>query len=155
MNMKHFSPEEFHGQLDFVAADTLIALVEFRELWAAKVYISPAPGAVARWAGGDNASQHNVDRWGETRAIDTMPEGIQTAADFERAIECAKRSGFTGIGVYPAWKPRPGLHLDTRHGVGRAAVWGEIRQHEEGKSTRVYVGIAQALSWGAKQGLIA
>ena len=33
-------------------------------------------------------------------------EGFEAARDLRL---------FSGIGVYPFWKPRPGLHLDVRH----------------------------------------
>ena len=44
---------------------------------------------------------------------------------------------FSGIGVYPFWKPRPGLHVDVRHLSAvnpskgatplRPATWGAVR----------------------------
>lgn len=145
--LKHFLPSEFQGQYDLVDVRVLLQLDQFREEWGQPVRISPADGAVARHDGQGGKSQHNVDRWGKTRAIDIMPSGLVTRDDYERAIDLARAVGFTGIGVYPHWRPRPGLHLDVRDDRTPAnpALWGAVR-NEQGR--QVYVAAAVALDSG-------
>lgn len=116
-----FDPVEVIGvhfqRFDFGAwpmAPRLVALLnEFAtriEAIGGRVFVSPAAGAVGRHDGVSGTSQHNVDRWGEVRAVDVMLTGValRTAADIAAAV------GFHGIGAYPDWLPSPGLHLDVR-----------------------------------------
>lgn len=122
----------------------LILLDVFRFQWGAPVRISLAPGAIGRYLPLDNDSQHNMDRWGEVRAVDVLPEGILTAADMERALTLAKSLAFTGIGIYPDWAPSPGLHLDTRvdREPGDPALWGGII---DGKGRQEFCSVKKAL----------
>ena len=102
----------------------------FREELGRKVMVSPAPGSMLRWDKGEEGEHP------KGRTIDVMlPEG----PDLKTAYEVAKKIGFGGIGVYPDWKPYPGLHLDIRpraEGQGPAK-WAGIK--EDGK--QIYVSI--------------
>lgn len=118
----------------------LLALDEYRSLLGHRVVISPAPGALGRHLG-DSNSQHNVDKWGTVNAADIMPD-----CDLEFAYIIAQQTKkFSGIGIYPDWKPKPGLHLDVRptRTVNNPATWGAVRD-DEGK--QVYVGADGALN---------
>lgn len=110
INLKHFKPEEFRGWFDRMNPALLHQLDEFREQLGAPVIISPAHGAIGRHQGETGKSQHNIDRYGEVRAIDVMPQ----TDDMRHAFNVAMRVGFHGIGVYPDWRPHWGLHLDMR-----------------------------------------
>lgn len=110
-----------------MAPRLLVLLDTFRFQWGAPVMISPAWGAIGRFLD-DDASQHNIERWGEVRAIDLMPYGMVSAADRQRAFNIASSLGFTGIGLYPDWQPRPGIHLDVRidQRPGFPATWAGV-----------------------------
>jgi len=76
-----------------------------------------------------------------------MPHGMDTAEDRQRAVEIATTVGFIGIGVYPDWKPRPGLHLDMKRregrGFGNPGTWSAFRNPETGEQE--YFDLAKAL----------
>lgn len=121
-----------------MSADLLLKLDAFRAEWGDQVAISTAPGGLGRKVEdghGGAASQHNMLRWGEVRAVDVHPRGIYGPDDFARAVDIAESVGFTGIGVYPDWN-RPGVHLDVRDAVTVAKWAGVFR---DGK--QAYVGI--------------
>lgn len=126
--LKHFKASEFGGWWPLMNRDLLLKLDEFRERWGVPVQISPASGAIGRETKG-SASQHNVLRWGEVRAVDVMPVGMTTEAAKRRAVEIARDVGFTGIGLYPDWQPWPGLHLDVRadREPGDPAEWAGVK----------------------------
>lgn len=57
-----------------------------------------------------------------------MPDGI---VDFNSAYAfymLAVDTGFTGIGFYPDWNPKPGFHIDVRHDgkPGVPVTWGYV-----------------------------
>lgn len=150
--LRHFTPTEFrrppgpgNKTYDYLAEidvywgkamwqPLLLALDEFREQWGFPVVISPAPGAIGRLRPPTETSQHNLLRWGVVRAIDVMPVGMLSRADARRAVEIAAEVGMDGIGLYPHWKPRAGLHLDMREeGGGR---WGGVLD-EDGNQVMV------------------
>lgn len=143
LDLRHFTPAEFRGWGELLSPRLLVVLDVFRGHWGAPVMISPAQGAIGRRLGPDATSQHNPDRWGEVRAVDVMPEGMDTAQAMRQAMYLARWSGATGIGVYPHWRPRPGLHIDVRtdRDVGDPALWGAV--DEDG--TQIYVSLARAL----------
>ena len=88
--------------------------------------------------------QVNYAKWGEVRAIDVMPQGMITEADRRRAVAIAKQVGFTGIGIYPHWQPRAGIHLDVREPEtpGHIATWSGLNVNGE----QVYAAIEQGLA---------
>lgn len=115
-------------------ADLLTKLDAFRDQWGAPVQISPAAGGIGRHNGGDDHSQHNIDRWGEVRAVDVFPmveirpgqyRYMSTREDRQRAHDTARAVGFTGIGLYTDTKPGNMLHVDTREG-SRVATWSRV-----------------------------
>ncbi len=124
--LTYFSASEFGMWWPFMNADLLRKLDAFREAWGAPVQLSPAEGGIGRED--DSNSQHNVLKWREVRATDIMPEGMDAPADRERAVRIAREVGFTGIGVYPNWKPRPGIHVDVREPeyAGHVATWSQL-----------------------------
>lgn len=108
-----FKDSEFHGYEDQLAPGLRDKLNRFRLMWGAPVLVSGDPESVGRERG-DSLSQHNVEKWGETRAIDVFPQGLKTQADALRAIAIAEDVGFTGIGLYPDKNSGVMLHLDVR-----------------------------------------
>lgn len=131
MKLEYFSDTEFHGYFELISPRLLVLLDLFRFRWGGPVDISPAPGAVGRYVGPDKGSDHNIDKWGEVRAVDVMPRGLATVYDMRRAVELARDCGFTAIGIYPHWRPSAGLHLGVREGrkMGEPAMWGAVRKN--------------------------
>lgn len=133
----------------------LVTLLDlFRYRWGRAVIISPADGALGRRD--DSSSRHNIERWGRVEAADVMPTGMDHAYQAREAVEVARRCAITGIGVYPHWSPRPGLHLDVRDAAkpGDPAAWGAIdesrategqRQRGRVRGGQVYLGIDEAI----------
>lgn len=121
--LRYFTPSEFGEWWPLMSTDLLTKLDEFRHRLGVPVRISPHPRAIGRYDGVTNASQHNVDMWGEVRAADVMFEGVT----LERAYQVAKEVGFSGIGAYPHWQPTQGLHLDVRpSALGYVATWAGL-----------------------------
>lgn len=111
---KYFKPEEFRGWYDKMNKELILKLNYLRHLWGKPIVISPVNGAIGRHAG-NSRSRHNIDYYGEVKAIDIFPQGIEY--DKKKALDfylLAKKVGFGGIGVYPHWKPSIGFHLDIR-----------------------------------------
>lgn len=143
--LSYFKESEFRGWYPFINSDLLEALDELRRLWGSPIGISAAAGAIGRKD--NSSSQHNFLKWGEVRAVDVMPtiygRGLNTneLAEFYRIAR--NMNAFSGIGVYPDWKPRAGLHLDVREDrtATAPALWGGIQENGRQK----YVGINQVL----------
>jgi len=112
VKLKYFSTSEFGVWWPFLADKLLYGLDAFRDALGVPVRISPASGAIGRTGKDAENSQHYLLDDGKLKAIDVLiPENI----DLSHAYNIAKSLGiFTGIGVYPDWKPSHGLHLDTR-----------------------------------------
>ena len=109
---RFFAPQEFGAWVNRVHPALLLALDVLRETLNSPVVISPAAGSLGRRLGG-SSSLHNVDVFGMVYAADVLlPMAWGVAEGFEAARELRL---FSGIGVYPFWKPRAGLHLDVRH----------------------------------------
>lgn len=130
---RFFAPHEFGAWLNRVHPALLFALDVLRDTLNAPVVISPAAGALGRRLGG-SSSLHNVDVFGMVYAADVLlPLAWGVGEGFEAARDLRL---FSGIGVYPFWKPRPGLHLDVRHLSAmnpskgatplRPATWGAV-----------------------------
>ena len=129
-----FARSEFGEWADMMHPALLFALDVLRDALNAVVVISPANGALGRRMG-VSTSLHNVDFHGMVYAVDVLlPMAWGAAEGFEAARELRL---FSGIGVYPFWKPRAGLHLDVRHLSPRnpskgatpltPATWGAVR----------------------------
>ena len=134
--MKYFQPNEFpDGEFDLLDPRVHEPLDKFRELWGFPVFISPVKGSVARRAG-NSKSQHNVTRYGLSRAVDCFPQMMTNHSARETALACAIKAGFTGIGLYPDWRDgrgnHGGIHLDIRHvdrpdlNYRRLALWSGV-----------------------------
>lgn len=120
----YFKPEEFGGWYDQISPELLYKLNAFRSLWGAPVSISQNVDGVGRHTG---TGQHNVDLWGEVRAVDIFPQGMNSIEDMQRAYDIAVRVGFTGIGLYTDTS-KPMLHVDVREDeeVGSPDTWSRI-----------------------------
>ncbi len=129
--LNHFVKDEFQGYYDNVSPKLLVMVDEFRAKWGHPVLISSASGAVGRENGSHDTSQHNIDKWGEVRALDLMPTvsgESMSAEDAQRAVELATDIGFTGIGVYSDTAPYWLLHVDVRENriAGYPTTWGRV-----------------------------
>ncbi len=136
MQLRYFTSDEFGEWWPYMSTELLSRLDEFRHRLGVSVQISPAEGAIGRHDG-LGTSQHNVDMWGEVRAVDVMPKGATLA----QAYEIAKAVGFTGIGLYPETSPYPMIHLDVRPGI--LATWSGFRN---GGGEWDYRGVGEALA---------
>lgn len=134
LELDHFTPEEFGQWWGRMSPELLRKLDAFRDRWGAPVVISPAQGGLGRHQGPDGTSQHNVDRWGQVRAVDVFPKVPAGAAgyrymtkqaDRRRAFEIAQAVGFTGIGLYTDTQPGNMLHVDVRPGP-TVATWSRV-----------------------------
>lgn len=105
----------------------------FRHEWGFPVEISRHADAIGR-EGGEDLSQHNIDKWGEVRAIDVfpmVPDGaggfryINTKSELKAAYDLAINMGFTGVGVYLDTVAGYMLHLDVRE-TESVATWSRI-----------------------------
>lgn len=133
--LRYFTQAEFGKWWPYMSTELLTKLDEFRHRLGVPVSISPVDGSLGRHLG-LSTSQHNVDLWGEVRAVDVMFTGVS----LEHAYQVAKEVGFTGIGAYPDWQPSQGMHLDVRQAP--LALWAGIK--EEG--IQVYKSIQMAFS---------
>jgi hypothetical protein len=123
--MEHFQPSEFREWRGRMSVRLLHVLDAFRDEWGAPCTVSPHPDALGRHLGAGHTSQHNYDQWGEVRACDLFPKGMDSREDFARAYAIAKRVGATGIGIYTDTRPGNMIHLDVRADkpVGSPATW--------------------------------
>jgi hypothetical protein len=154
MILDYFKPDEFldidhngnvvYDWLPHMSVKLLVMLDVTRHMYNRRIEISPAIGAMGRRLG-QSASQHNVDRWGEVRAVDIMPDGIITREDAYSFFQLAVSVGFKGIGFYPHWSPSPGFHLDVRESnrPGKPALWGRIKKDGETLNVSIYDAMEQ------------
>lgn len=158
LELNHFTPNEFGAYWPLMSVELLKKLDAFRDRLGYPVSISPAPGAIGRpiigqtdaaAESGAESSYHNYLMHGEIMALDVMPipPGGATPAERQRWVNIAREVGFTGIGLYPDWKPRPGMHLDVRPvsalRAGQAfASWSGVR---DSSGNQVYTSIDAGL----------
>lgn len=128
MRLHFFKPYEFRNWQDDMSDELVARLDCLRGVWGDRIRISAAEGSLGRHSGRDDTSQHNFDKWREVRAVDVMVDGVRSVADAEEFVRLATEIGFTGIGVYPNWRPMYGFHLDVREDkkYGEPALWGRI-----------------------------
>jgi len=112
LDLKYFKAVEFGVWYPAMSIELLVKLDKFRDLWGDIVTITPVQGGIGRED--ESGSMHNVLKWGEVRAIDVFPRGMDSLADRKRAFKLAQLAGFNGIGLYTDTKPSNMLHLDTR-----------------------------------------
>ena len=124
--LEFFRPEDFGIWLPFMSQKLLKNLDELRRLTGTRIVISPAKGGLGRFLGDGSNSQHNISKWGEVRAVDIMPIDMDIKDFYYQALSL---NLFSGLGVYPDWQPRPGLHVDVRssNNPTSPATWGAIR----------------------------
>ena len=148
-----FARDEFGEWADMMHPGLLFALDVLRDKLGAAVVISSARGSLGRRLAG-SSSLHNVDVFGMVYAADVLlPLSWGVAESFDAARHVRL---FSGIGVYPFWKPRAGLHLDVRHLSPRnpskgatplkPATWGGV---PGAGGLQEYISAAAALDWGA------
>jgi len=159
LELRHFSQEEFGAYWPMMSQALLVKIDEFRHRLGYPVAISPAPGAIGRpiigqpdpkAESGAESSYHNYLIHGEILALDLMPKppGGATPTERQRWVTIARELGFTGIGLYPDWRPRPGIHLDIRPASklrqGQSyASWAGIRNSD---GMQIYTSIEAGLT---------
>ena len=135
--MKYFTEEEFGGWFDKMSPTLLSKLDNLRENIGVPIYLSKDKGAFGRRLGSNVLSQHNVDKWGEVRAVDGyVPKDMQLLDFYNEA----KRAGFNGIGIYSGWFGGRGFHLDVRE--GSPAAWGGVYANGKTKYVSIWEVIA-------------
>lgn len=148
MRLHYFTPAEFirDGVQWYPVMDQrlLVAVDILRHQWGQPIDISPAAGALGRHLGQTSKSQHNVDVHGTVRAMDVMPRGMDDVHAVNDFLHLAEQCAFGGIGIYPDWQPRPGVHLDVRHDAvpGYPARWGAL---DDPFGVQQYVSMNEAL----------
>ena len=143
IDLRFFEEEEFGGWFSSCSPRLLILLDALRFQWGAPIRVSRAQGAIGRRLGEGAKSQHNIDRWGEVRAVDVFPSGLVTREDVDSFLLSAISIGITGIGFYPDWSGGFGFHLDVREDrePGYPATWGRVDTRLE----KQYVSIDAAM----------
>jgi hypothetical protein len=138
--LKHFSASEFGVWYPLMSNELLIKLDTLRDLLGSPVFISPVSGGIGRHGGG--SSQHNVDKWGEVRAVDVFAkiggEFVTTQSQRQRLYDAARQAGFTGIGIYTdtIYNSAPAnlLHVDVRQDKtpNAPALWSRVNGQYSG-----------------------
>ena len=125
----YFEPGEFREWYRSMSPRLMVMLDVLRHQWGQPIEVSGADGALGRNMGG-SLSQHNIDKWGDVRAVDVFPHGVATMDQAERFWLAARSVGFTGIGVYPDAMPSVMFHLDVRidRAPGNPSSWGGLRR---------------------------
>lgn len=144
--IRHFKKEEFlryyskeyHSVLHLFDAQLVYAVDNLREVVGEILLISPVKGAISRIKEKYKYSRHYaVNRLSD--ALDLMvPSGDL------RKIYDTNIPEIGGIGVYPDWKPYPGIHIDLRPRKtdGSRAEWmGRLIVDKNGKKQQEYVKI--------------
>jgi len=128
--VQNFNPrtDAFSEDPDKHADPNLIYEIDnYRSMLGKPVYVSPVPGALARFEGSTQSQHYAVGR--KSTAIDGIPTG-----DIKHAWLLAVSSGiFGGVGLYPHTrfknKPWPMLHLDIRRST-TTTIW--VREKDGG-----------------------
>ncbi len=122
LDLKYFKNSEFGVWFPLMNPELLKGLDVFREALNSPIIVSPAHGSMGRLY--NPASQHFPRPL--VNAIDVMiPK-----ADLYEAYKTVRRIEiFSGIGVYPNWKPYKGFHLDMRESrdAGTPALWAGLK----------------------------
>ncbi len=145
-HLENFQPAEFNRHGDWFprcATGLLHRMDVLRFQLGSPVYISPVDGAVGRRNGQSDKSQHNINYYGEVRAVDFFAPGV----DPQVVVDVMRELGFTGIGVYAdgEWKGEKATryHGDVRHDhkMGSPAEWGQVK----GRTVSIDDAIANAV----------
>lgn len=144
-SLEFFSPLEFNIWYPAMDNKLLLGLDELRRRWGHPIMISSALGALGRKEG--NEKSWHFPRNGIVHAADIMPtkdgKGL-TPKELTQFYNLVRSMNwFSGVGVYPDWKPYPGLHLDTRTDrmADNPAKWAGVQT----ASGQKYVAIEQVL----------
>ena len=137
--MRFFKPEEFREWFPYMCPVLLETLDDFRRLWGKPITISPHADALGRKLPITEKTMHNINLWGDVKAVDFFPKGMETKEDMQRAFGIAKKVGFTGIGLYTDTKPSNMMHCDVRpdRTPANPATWARVNG--------IYVGIDEVL----------
>jgi hypothetical protein len=147
IELEHYSPADFGAWWPFMSPELVILLDDLSTAIGAKLERSPAEGTLGRLYG-STSSQHHAGTL-VVRAADVLiPPGhslravYDVARGFRTVNPAGETIGFHGIGVYPDWRPRPGLHLDVRpdRNPSNPAEWAGLKVDGE----QVYRGVDQA-----------
>lgn len=120
--LRYFTESEFRDWAAVMDYSFLFKLDDLRAKSGFKMLISPHPKALGRTTG-SRTSQHFWDDTKDSlKVADIIPYVVTpdrqhrglTVVEMKGLVATATNLGFTGIGVYPMWKPFPGLHLDLR-----------------------------------------
>lgn len=151
MTLDNFRKSEFREWYERMSQELVIKLDLLRFLWGKPIRISPVKGAIGR--DGDGTSQHYWEQFGEVRAIDILPDGIDNVDDAREFFDLCVQCGFRGIGFYPHWSPTPGFHVDVRveQRMGNPSTWSGIDgKKPSGQIVQVYRSLEigfQAMEW--------
>jgi len=143
MKLHYFKRSEFRGYFDLMDKRLLVLLDTLRHISGTPISVSAHPRAIGRQ---DGNSWHNYRKHGHIYAIDVMPYDKP-----KYVLSIAMDLGFTGIGYYPDWNPRAGLHLDTRTNEDPEypALWGGINVN----GVQRYTTLESALSMNDHMGI--
>ncbi len=100
--VRHFQPREWGGDPSLVDPDIVYRLDRARHLLGRPCMIHVAHAVT----GHAPRSYHSLGR-----AVDFH---FGPGASLAEELEALLAAGFTGIGCYPGWAPRPGWHADNR-----------------------------------------
>lgn len=139
IHLDYYSPADFGVWFPFMDKKLLIGIDGLCATVGEKLEVSPAPGAIGRTG---TTSQHNLGIDFKVRAVDLL---IPPGKNLEQIYNYARNARqFSGIGVYPDWQPRPGIHLDTRQGrtPGDPATWSGLKV----SGVQKYFGVNEAFA---------
>lgn len=129
-NSLYFKEALDHPGAVMVHPGLVWSLDSLRNLLGAPVMVSPNPGALVATSGhsDDPPSWHYILPGRNTRgmAADIMVNIDDLLSVFFAAL---RMDVFGGVGLYPFWKPKPGLHVDLRPSGVKAVWW----QDEDGE----------------------
>lgn len=126
---RYFEEAHEHPGAQFVHPVMVEALDELRRELGAPITVSPNPNALVSLDGHhEDKSWHYIIPGRNTRgmAADIM---VDKARLFEAWMAAQQVVYFGGIGLYPFWTPKPGLHVDMRPYYNRALWWRDAESN--------------------------
>ncbi len=75
IDLRYFHEDEFREWKGRMIVRLLVLEDTLRHQWGDKITVSPVEGALGRHKGPHAMTQHNVDMWGEVRAMDQFLKG--------------------------------------------------------------------------------
>lgn len=146
-NLRWFDEEEFREWSARMSHLLLRGLDLFRQRAGVPIMVSPHPLALGRTDEKWQNSQHYVSGQNDVvKAVDVMFPKCNTRIELEYMWNVARDlNWFSGLGVYPHWKPFAGMHLDVRYTRDPRvdpALWGAVLD-KDGK--QVYTGWKESI----------